>query len=489
MSLAPVVVWFRQDLRLADNPALAAAVASGRPVVPLFILSDAPDGRPWGGASAWWLDRSLAALAADLEALGSGLVLRRGDPAVGVAQFAAQIGAAGVVWNRLYGGQAVARDANVLAQLRAAGVQADSYNAGLLIEPWALRTGQGGAYQVFTPFWRAARAAIGSVTVGPPPSRLRAPADWPVSDRLSDWGLQPSAPDWSQGFRDWVPGEAGAQARLSDFLGGPLAHYAQARDRPDVDGTTRLSPHLHWGEIGPRQVWAAALQAAEAGQGSDAQVDKLLAELGWREFNHHLLFARPHLARVNVRPAFDAFPWRADPAGLEAWRRGRTGYPLVDAGMRQLWSTGWMHNRVRMVAASFLVKHLLIDWRQGEQWFWDTLVDADEANNPASWQWVAGSGADAAPFFRIFNPVLQGERFDPRGAYVRRWVPELGSLPDRYIHQPWTAPPLVLRGAGIDLGGAYPLPIVEHGFARARALAALKATGGQPDIDAGSVGA
>jgi len=442
----PIVVWFRQDLRLADNPALHAAVQSGRPIVPLFILHGASDGRPWGAASRWWLNRSLKALDDDLRQRGSRLILRRGDPAVVLPGLAAELDAE-IVWNRLYGPAATVRDGDLKAELHAR-----SFNASLLVEPWRPKTGSGGPYRVFTPFWKAAQALIEDETIHRAPSRIPAPETWPGSDNLGDWRLHPSKPDWSGGFDIWTPGEAGAHERLARFQ-RHLDRYPDARDRPDLDQTSHLSAHLHWGEIGPRQVRASVGDSA-----------KFMAELGWREFNHHLLYHHGDLHRRNLRAEFDAFPWRDDQAGLKAWREGRTGYPLVDAGMRQLWATGFMHNRVRMVVASFLIKHLLVDWREGEAWFWDGLVDADEANNPANWQWSAGSGADAQPFFRIFNPVAQGERFDPGGDYVRRWIPELKDVPAKAIHKPWEA------------GGArgYPLPIVEHAKARARALEAFK---------------
>ena len=450
-SRSPVIVWFRQDLRLADNPALYAAVETGRPVIPLFILHEASDGRPWGAASKWWLDKSLKALAADLASRGSRLILRRGNPAVILPALAEELGAE-VVWNRLYGPVAVARDSDLKAEL-----QARSFNAGLLVEPWKVKTGEGRPYGVFTPFWKAAQAVIEDETIHRVPAHILAPEHWPGSDDLKDWRLHPAKPDWSGGFQDWTPGEAGAHAALLRFRQG-LDDYAEVRDRPDLDASSRLSPHLHWGEIGPRQVRASC--------GEDA---KFMAELGWREFNHHLLWHHGEIARRNLRRDFDRFPWRDDAKGLKAWREGRTGYPLVDAGMRQLWTTGFMHNRVRMVVASFLIKHLLIDWREGEAWFWDCLVDADEANNPANWQWSAGSGADAQPFFRIFNPVAQGERFDPEGDYVRRWVPELKDVDARVIHKPWEA------------GGAkdYPPPIVDHAQARARALEAFREMRGE----------
>jgi deoxyribodipyrimidine photo-lyase len=443
----PIILWFRQDLRLADNPALNAAVDTGRPIIPLFVLHEASDGRAWGSASLWWLNRSLKSLDEDLRQRGSRLVLRRGEPSAILPALADELGA-DVFWNRLYGPASMTRDSDLKAAL-----PARSFNAALLVEPWRVKTGSGQPYAVFTPFWKAAQPLIGDEAVRDAPSRIMAPERWPETDVLADWRLHPQQPDWSGGFEVWTPGEAGARARLADFR-KRLGRYPEARDRPDLDETSRLSPHLHWGEIGPRQI------RAETGASA-----KFMAELGWREFNHHLLHHHGDLHRRNLRPGFDGFPWRDDPSGLDAWKAGRTGYPLVDAGMRQLWATGFMHNRVRMVVASFLIKHLLIDWREGEAWFWDTLVDADEANNPANWQWSSGSGADAQPFFRIFNPVAQGERFDPKGDYVRRWVPELKALPPAAIHRPWEA------------GGVrgYPQPIVDHAFARARALEAFRA--------------
>ncbi len=474
MADAPILLWFRQDLRLTDNPALAHAVASGAPVIPVFILGPAADGRPYGAAALWWLDKSLRALDGALRATGSRLILRRGDPEAIIHALVAETGAGAVVWNRLYGGDAIARDTRLKADLRVSGIEARSCNAALLVEPWALKTGAGGAYKVYTPFWRAARGLVDAGQPPAPPARLPAPSAWPASDALDGWALHPSRPDWSTGFGDWTPGEAGAAERLDGFLDAALGDYGEARDRPAVEGTSRLSPHLHWGEIGPRQIWAAGQAAAARGQGREAALDKFLSEVGWREFNHHLLFAHPDLATANVRPMFDDLAWRRDPAGLEAWKTGQTGYPIVDAGMRQLWATGWMHNRVRLIVGSFLVKHLLVNWREGERWFWDTLVDACAANNPGNWQWVAGSGADASPFFRIFNPVTQGERFDGGGAYVRRWVPELARLPDAILHRPWTAEADRLKAAGVVLGRTYPKPIVDHAVARQRALDAFK---------------
>ncbi|MCP5368300.1 MAG: deoxyribodipyrimidine photo-lyase [Hyphomicrobiales bacterium] len=472
------VVWLRRDLRRADNPALHAAAARG-PVLPVFILDRADDHgvRAPGGAGRWWLHHSLRALGKDL----GGLLLLRGDPARLLPDLAARAGAGAVHWNRLYEPGTIARDQAVKAALAGAGIAARSFNGALLHEPWEVATGGGGPYKVFTPFWKAALKRPVAEPL-PAPILDLAPLPEPGED-LDDWGLLPRDPDWAAGWGDlWRPGEAGAAARLDDFLDGGAAGYGAGRDRPDQDHVSRLSAHLHWGEVSPRQVWTRARFLADAAPARRGDMDKFLAEVGWREFAHHLLYHFPDLPAENWRRAFDAYPWREDgiAGDLRAWRRGRTGYPLVDAGMRELWATGYMHNRVRMVAASFLVKHLRIHWRHGESWFWDTLVDADLANNAAGWQWVAGSGADAAPYFRIFNPIAQGCRYDPRGAYVRRWCPELAALPDDAVHAPFAAPPAVLAAAGVALGETYPHPIVGHEAARAAALAgyaAVKAAG------------
>jgi deoxyribodipyrimidine photo-lyase len=473
---APSLLWFRQDLRLADNPALTAAVEAAGPLTCLYLLDDATPGA-WapGGASRWWLHRSLAALDAALRQRGNRLLLRRGRAADAIPALAREIGAGAVFWNRCYEPFAVARDTALKAALQGAGHRVETSNGALLLEPWELRTGGGEPYRVFTPFWRALQGLYEDTAPLPAPGRLPPPPEL-TGDRLDLWGLLPTRPDWAGGLRAaWAPGEAGAAARLTDFLAGALADYRADRDRPDLAGTSRLSPHLHFGEIGPRQVWHATRHAVAAAGRGEAAAQKFLSELAWREFAHHLLFHFPTLPEANWRSAFDRVEWRQDPAALAAWQRGLTGYPIVDAGMRELWATGWMHNRVRMIVASFLVKDLLLDWRQGAAWFWDTLVDADLANNAASWQWVAGSGADAAPYFRVFNPVLQGERFDPEGAYVRRWVPALSKLPRQLIHRPWEAEPALLRATGVTLGQDYPQRLVAHDAARLRALAAFKA--------------
>ena len=461
----PSILWFRQDLRLADNPALAAAVRHG-PVVPVFILDDETPGQ-WrrGGASRWWLHHSLAALDADLKKLGSGLVLRRGPAAMVLEALVKDTGASAIFWNRQYEPWAITRDTHIKERLKAQGLQTESFNATLLREPWEMKTGTGGPYRVFTPFWRAERECLSSIALIDTPRQVPSPSSWPASDPLASWKLLPTKPDWATAFGPlWTPGERGARRRLDTFLERALDLYAGNRDRPDIEATSRLSPHLHFGEISPRQVCKAALAAAQS-RGQEGNADKFISEVGWREFSYHLLYHFPHLPERNYRETFDAFPWNDDDAAFRKWSKGETGYPVVDAGMRELWTTGYMHNRVRMVAASFLIKHLLVPWQRGAAWFWDTLLDADLANNSASWQWVAGSGADAAPYFRIFNPVMQGEKFDPDGSYVRRWVPELSKCPVKHIHKPWEAPDFT--------SFRYPAPIIDHVRARDRALKAF----------------
>jgi deoxyribodipyrimidine photo-lyase len=465
------LVWFRQDLRLSDNPALADAAARG-PVVPAFVLDEtpAPRGRPLGGAARWWLHHSLAQLFKDL----GGLVVLRGDPAVLIPELAARIGAKRVVWNRCYEPFAITRDTAIKATLTDQGVEATSFNGSLLFEPWTVKTLDGGPYKVYSPFWRACLKL--PVDAPLPAPKLKLAPLTGLGEKLTALKLLPTAPNWAKGFAtEWTPGEAGARSRLSAFLDTGLTGYADLRNRPDLPNVSRLSPHLHFGEISPRQAWAATRHHAAAHSGAQKDADKFLAEIGWREFAHHLLYHFPTLPERNWKPAFDAYPWAHEPRHLAAWQRGQTGYPIVDAGMRELWTTGYMHNRVRMVVASFLIKHLQTDWRQGEAWFWDTLVDADLANNAASWQWVAGSGADAAPYFRIFNPMEQGRKFDPKGVYVRRWCPELAQLPNDALHAPFEAAPFVLKAAGVVLGKSYPKPIVAHAEARAAALEGYQA--------------
>ena len=474
-SAPPCIVWFRDDLRLSDHPALHTAASSGRPVICLYVLDEpgrTSGARPLGGAARWWLAQSLRALQKRLGAAGSALVLRKGPAAKIIAETARETGAVTVFWNEIAQAPQLATADEVAAALRKIGVTSKGLPGDLLAHPANIRTKEGRGLRVFTPFWRRVQA------LGDPPKPLRAPdmlCPGPslASDAVESWHLEPTRPDWAGGLRDsWMPGELAAQQRLERFLATRLAGYANGRDRPDQTFGSGLSPHLRFGEVSPRQVWHAARFAMAERPALSRDIEKFLSELGWREFCRHLLFDVPDLAIRNLQPSFDAFPWKHDDAALAAWQRGQTGCPIVDAGMRELWRTGVMHNRVRMVVASFLVKHLLIDWREGEKWFWDTLVDADPGSNPANWQWVAGSGADAAPYFRVFNPILQGEKFDSEGAYVRRWVPELARLPANLIHRPWTATPIELKSAGVDLGKTYPEPIVDHSKGRERALKA-----------------
>ncbi len=448
--MPPVILWFRRDLRLADNPALSAAVATGQPVLAVYVHDEATPGT-WapGGASRWWLHHSLAALAADLAQIGGRLALRRGRYQDVIPALAAECGATAV--HAALPVEPWARQA-MRAVKAALPMPLVIHPGPLLHHPDALLTQAGRPYTVFTPFSRAFHA-LGEVPP-PRPAPTRVLAHPAASEPLADWRLLPRRPDWAGGLRTaWTPSEAGAQAALAAFATGPAHSYAARRDFPGEASTSRLSPHLAFGTLSPRQAWTAG-------------GDKFRAELLWREFSAHLLWHHQDLPEAPLRAPFAHMPWREDPAGLAAWQRGRTGIPIVDAGMRELWATGWMHNRVRMIVASFLVKHLLIDWRHGEAWFWDTLVDADLAANAASWQWVAGSGADAAPYFRIFNPVLQGEKFDAGGAYVRAWVPELATVHDRFIHAPWNAPPT-------QRPPLYPSPIIDLATGRERALAAF----------------
>lgn len=450
MAVTPSVVWFRDDLRLDDNPALLAAIRRGGPVVAVYVLDEESDGiRPFGGAAKWWLHESLASLAGGLQAVGARLTLRRGAAEQVLPDLVAETAAEAVFWNRRYGAAERAVDARLKKELRDDGIEVASFSASLLYEPWTIATGQGTPYSVFTPFWRACQAA-------PPP---RAPLDAPTEvdgwtgaagENLDDWALLPTKPDWAGGLRDaWEPGEASAHRLLEEFLTDKLDTYADDRDIPAQSATSGLSPHLRWGEISPYRVLHETEAARRGASGKAADgATRFVTELGWREFASHVLFAAPDLATVNWRREFDAFPWPpVNEEALRAWERGRTGIPIVDAGMRELWRTGAMHNRVRMIVASFLTKNLLIDWRLGEQWFWDTLVDADAASNAFNWQWVAGSGADAAPYFRIFNPELQAKKFDPHGEYIRQNVPEWGT-------------------------DAYPDPIVDLAATRRAALAA-----------------
>lgn len=469
------LVWLRRDLRLADNPALHAAVRSGRPLLLVFIDQRERElGTSAGPAADWWLQASLESLSADIAALGGRLILRRGDPQDLIPELARQHGIDEIYWNRSGEPAIDARDAVIANVLEAEGHRPHIVAAAGLVDAPRLLTGSGTPYKVFTAFWRAAQRDLAPAANLPRPERIEPVLPHPASDGLASWQLRPSGRNWAAGFDTrWQPGEAGAAVRLDLFTSQHLDDYAEGRDRPDKSGTSKLSPHLAFGEVSPRQIWHAIQQQLVDGA-SYQSAERYLAELGWREFAYYLMHHFADLRQVNFNRNFDHFPWRRDPVALAAWTQGQTGIPMVDAGMRQLWTTGWMHNRVRMVCASFLVKHLRCHWREGMAWFEHTLVDADRAVNAASWQWVAGSGADAAPYFRIFNPQRQGERFDPDGAYVRQWVPELAGLPHRWIHAPWSAPEAALASAGIVLGETYPAPVTDLAAGREAALTAYR---------------
>lgn len=438
--MGTAIVWFRQDLRLMDNPALQFAIQSHDQVIPLYIF-DNNSKNPWpiGGAQRWWLHHSLEKLHVSLNKTNSFLVLRKGECLKILTNLIKEINYQTIYWNRCYEPYAIARDKHIKTMLEAEGIVVKVSNGNLLNEPWEVMNQQNKPFKVYTPYWRQAQKKIEHPSILPVPKNLNSAASIP-SERLSGWKLLPTTPNWAQGFSIWNPGEKGAHQALQRFLDHHLLGYVENRDRPDRDITSHLSPHLHWGELSARQIYTEVQRVALQERLPFHSIEKFLAQLGWREFSYYLLYHFPHIAEKNFKSEFDSFDWNQDEKMLHCWQQGKTGYPIVDAGMRELWSTGTMHNRVRMIAASFLTKDLLIDWRKGAQWFWDTLVDADLANNSAGWQWVAGSGADAAPYFRIFNPILQGEKFDPEGVYIRRWLPELSKISNNEIHRPWKIP-------------------------------------------------
>ncbi|QYY37225.1 deoxyribodipyrimidine photo-lyase [Ruficoccus sp. ZRK36] len=466
------LLWFRQDLRVEDNPALSVAAETGQPILPVYIYDEKSDG-DWapGGASRWWLHHALADLAEQLKELGLPLIIRRGETLECLRDLIRETEASVLCANRRYEPEARRLQDAVEKALSGEGVEVSLSNAALLFEPWEIEKKSGGPFQVFTPYWRTCREQAWPVPVEADSHGLHGPEEPTESLALDDLKLLPRI-GWDAGFYEaWTPTRAGALERLRTFIGEALGDYEDQRDHPDADFTSRLSPYLHFGQIGPREIVASL---SEAGCLDLPGADKFLAEVGWREFSYHLMYHFPDTPVAPLRSEFEEFPWRENEELLHAWQKGRTGYPLVDAGMRQLWQTGWMHNRVRMVAASLLVKHLLQPWQAGARWFWDTLVDADLASNTQGWQWTAGCGADAAPYFRVFNPAAQGERYDADGEYVRQWVPELADMPAKYIHRPWDAPAEVLRASGVTLGEDYPEPIVSHIEGRGRALAAFE---------------
>ncbi|WOI52336.1 deoxyribodipyrimidine photo-lyase [Parvularcula sp. LCG005] len=472
MTNKPALLWLREDLRFDDNPAMRAAAESGRPVICVYILDDdTPGDQKMGAAQRWWLHHSLTAFKDDLKTRDGKLVLRRADPRAIIPALVEETGAEAVFWNRRYMPWQTEVDSDIKAGLKDDDIEVTTCNGRLLYEPWEIKTKSGDPYRVFTPFWKSMQAMGDVRDALPRVDALKAPSKTPSTDRLSDWDLLPTKPDWAKGFGPvWTPGEKAARARLRNWLKGAAADYADLRNRPDRDGTSRLSPHLHFGEISPVTVWHAVKEAIDKGTVPHKQGDTYLSEIAWREFSYELIYNNPKMFDEPLQEKFANFEWHKDKNALEAWQQGKTGYPIVDAGMRQLWTEGWMHNRVRMIVGSFLIKDLGIDWREGMAWFWDTLVDADPANNTAQWQWVAGCGADAQPFFRIFNPTSQAEKFDPEGDYIRKYVPELKDLPKKYIHAPEKAPDEVLEKAGITLGDTYPEPIVDHAKQREEAL-------------------
>ena len=474
MDTPTVIYWFRQDLRLADLPGLVKAASRGSPVVPVYVLDDAAPGE-WapGPASRWWLHHSLKSLAESIRQRGGSLTFRVGCAAKRLVEVAAETGARGIYCSRAFEPWAAKQERDVQRRAKRAGLAFERFAGTLLFDPEQVRTQSGAFYQVFTPFWKASRQQPEQQPPQPAPQHVR----WQAAGGLAldDLRLTAKPPPPAMHWHSlWQPGEAGAAAALRRFLDHSLAGYQQGRELPGQAGTSQLSPHLHFGELSPRQLWQAINTHCLGDAALAVDRDRFLAQLGWREFSHHLLHHFPELPNTPFNNAYRHFPWMENTAALAAWREGRTGYPLVDAGLRELNQTGHMHNRVRMVTASFLTKHLLQPWQAGERWFWDALVDANLANNAASWQWVAGSGADAAPYFRIFNPTLQGQRFDPQGQYVRRWLPELSALPNRHLHCPAKAPEAVLKAAGVRLGATYPRPIVDHRQARSAALAAYR---------------
>ena len=456
----PVIHWFRNDLRITDNPALFEAVESAKPVVAVYILED-EDSNPWGpqGASRWWLHHSLVELDKSLRSYGNRLVLRRGNPIDALAEIVRETEAAALHLTRLSEPYAKKMEKEIERVFPDMGIKVRVFDGNLLFSPESVANEKGGYFKVFTPFYRACLKKLPLCRPLPAPGEIPCLEKPLRSDSISQWNLLPKKPDWAKGWLDlWTPGEQGSLARIDSFLENSGALYKTHRDRPDISGTSRLSPHLHFGEISPRLCWHLTTNNLKKHFQEDC--DSFLRQIIWREFSHHLLYHWPNFPEKPFRKEFERFPWKDNEELLSSWQRGLTGYPIVDAGMRELWTTGWMHNRVRMVVASFLVKHLLIPWQRGAEWFFETLVDADLANNSVSWQWVAGCGVDAAPFFRIFNPTIQGKKFDPEGDYVRKWVPELKNVSDLNIHEPWKD----------SSRGSYPLPIVDHATARKKAL-------------------
>jgi deoxyribodipyrimidine photo-lyase len=473
----PAILWFRQDLRLTDNPALTDAIENELPVIPVYIYApEEDDGWPPGGASKWWLHQSLQALTDELEQCGSYLAIRSGESLGQLQSIIKETGADTVLFNRRYEPEARELEQHVAAKLSKAGITVRSFNSSLLREPGLVRNKEGKPFKVFTAYWRNCLLADQPQKPLPKPATIKSWPKEPDSITLKKLALEPKI-KWAKGLEEaWAPGSNGVRKNLRHLTNSVIHNYADSRNRPDQNGVSRLSPHLHFGEVSPNMIWHEVRQALSTTSSAKTKdnAEIYLKEIGWREFAYDLLVNFPYSTNEPLYEDYANFPFLQDARALKAWQKGLTGYPMVDAGMRELWHTGWMHNRVRMIVGSFLVKDLLLPWQAGAKWFWDTLVDADLASNTMGWQWVAGCGADAAPYFRIFNPISQGAKFDPDGDYVRKWVPELAKVPTKYIHSPWLASKDELRQAGVELGKDYPLPIIDHAFARTRALAALK---------------
>ncbi|MBL0319095.1 MAG: deoxyribodipyrimidine photo-lyase [Alphaproteobacteria bacterium] len=476
MTKQPIhIAWFRRDLRISDNAALTHALNQKIPVVALYIFDEAAPIRPLGGASKWWLHHSLLSLESSLKTLGIPLLLKNGRADHIFKELIDDYAVTSVTWQFHHDPGMRLRDKQVADYLQQQGIQAQIFPGNTLWDPATILTKQKHPYAVFTPFWHTCTAQDQPQFPLSVPEAQTHTIVLSHSDRLDDWALVPSSPDWACGIKTmWNVGESAALAHVKHFISTALSHYHTNRDIPGIQGTSLLSPHLHFGEISVNQAWHAVQTNSILHPDNKLGADCFLRELGWREFCAYLLYHHPHLLEQPFQRGFQTFPWKDDPVAFRAWSRGLTGYPIVDAGMRQLWQTGWMHNRVRMIVGSFLTKHLLLPWQQGEAWFFDTLVDADLASNIGGWQWIAGCGADAAPYFRIFNPQLQSERFDPQGTYIKAYLPELANLPAPWIHKPWETPESILRQAGIELGKTYPPPIIEHSKARDRAMAAYQ---------------
>ncbi|OJU82236.1 MAG: deoxyribodipyrimidine photolyase [Chlamydia sp. 32-24] len=465
MTQESIIIWFRQDLRVEDHPALQEAIDKSHHIVPLYIYSEEEKNK-WkiGAASKWWLHHSLESLSNDLKSLNLKLIIRKGDPEEELKKIIKESQSKAVYWSRMYEPFTIKRDTKI-KQALSQGIEVKTFKSSLLFEPWDILNKQGKPFQVFTAFWKSCLAKESSFELSKISKKPSISTPKLHSLTIDELELLPKI-HWDKGIAaTWHPGTANAKKYVKEFIEKEIVNYKEDRDFPSLPGVSHMSPYLHFGEISPKMIWQMALEKHDF-----AKEESYLRQLGWREFGYHLLYHFPFTTENPLQENFTKFEWVKNESHLKAWQKGKTGYPFVDAGMRQLWKTGWMHNRLRLVVGSFLVKDLLINWKEGSKWFWDTLVDADLANNTLGWQWVGGCGADAAPYFRIFNPVLQSEKFDPKGEFIRKWIPEIAALPDKWLHKPWEAPEDELRKAGITLGDNYPYPIVNHEEARKKAL-------------------